>query len=521
MAMDSNLPNDGDGDAIQDSKGQENTAMVLGPETPPKRETRSNFVKIADRTSQERLDPEEEEEVRFLREKLWKLEEENERLGTDLFNTNLRETRLRERVKELEMHMKGLKSRVERAEKIIIELKRNALESSRQTEQAETHMQGLQLVCVPKDEDSRDMQELVERLQHLSNHHGAGVLGLSSNLGGDFPHQRNISRVSGHDVLYPKDEDKILYWDNSIITQNVESSGGDDQVLDLQEEVKILSTKLKFAVKQRQSMKEVIIISEEKLAEMMVENHALKEEISLERRVVQAREKDVQNLETKLEAHYTSNQMLQSMLSLKRLMSDTKKIDFVTSLDQTLMDLTLIVDSQNACVVRLSAQNEELARLLQLQIKENEFQLVETSAAVKQKEEAVCALEHFKEQMVEWATEMDERNHNFEMLQEYVVTMESELRHCQSQCAVLLRNHEEVGRERDHLAMWQAHARTRFLDIEKQLDEKEKDMETLGREALHMSLEVELLRRRLLQMDEDILLRDGQISILRSDWEDS
>jgi hypothetical protein len=35
-----------------------------------------------------------------------------------------------------------------------------------------------------------------------------------------------------------------------------------------------------------------------------------------------------------------------------------------------------------------------------------------------------------------------------------------------------------------------------------------------------MSLEVELLQRRLHQLDEELLLKDGQISILRSHWED-
>jgi hypothetical protein len=32
-------------------------------------------------------------------------------------------------------------------------------------------------------------------------------------------------------------------------------------------------------------------------------------------------------------------------------------------------------------------------------------------------------------------------------------------------------------------------------------------------------LEVELLHRRLLQLEEDLLLKDGQIAILRSRWE--
>jgi uncharacterized coiled-coil DUF342 family protein len=50
-------------------------------------------------------------------------------------------------------------------------------------------------------------------------------------------------------------------------------------------------------------------------------------------------------------------------------------------------------------------------------------------------------------------------------------------------------------------------------------DEMQEEADSMGREALHIGLEVELLHRRLLQLEEDLLLKDGQIAILRSRWE--
>jgi uncharacterized coiled-coil DUF342 family protein len=50
-------------------------------------------------------------------------------------------------------------------------------------------------------------------------------------------------------------------------------------------------------------------------------------------------------------------------------------------------------------------------------------------------------------------------------------------------------------------------------------DEMQEEANSMGREALHIGLEVELLHRRLLQLEEDLLLKDGQIAILRSRWE--
>jgi hypothetical protein len=141
------------------------------------------------------------------------------------------------------------------------------------------------------------------------------------------------------------------------------------------------------------------------------------------------------------------------------------------------------------------------------------------------------------------------------MLQEYVVSLEEDLRQSQAHCTLLLQDQEELSLERYELLCSLADAYLRLSELEKELnqrvelmkeletdldkstlaskqkskelalvvkerDELRKEGDSMAQEALHMSLELELLNRRLQQLDEELLLKDGQISILRSNWGD-
>jgi chromosome segregation ATPase len=131
----------------------------------------------------------------------------------------------------------------------------------------------------------------------------------------------------------------------------------------------------------------------------------------------------------------------------------------------------------------------------------------------------VRALEHFKEQVVEWATEMDEQSSNYEMMREYTLNLEADLKHYQSQFANLVETYNEISKEREQLLAWQAHARSQIAEYEKSILEREKESESISQHAMYMSLEVELLRRKLQELDEDVMVKEGQISILQSTWE--
>lgn len=385
---------------------------------------------------------------------------------------------------------------------------------------------------------------------------------------------------------------------------------------ELHEEVNLLAAKLGLVMSQKQHMRESLRVSEEKLAAAMEGNKSLKEELGKERRAVHARAQDVQNLERQLEAFAASNQMLQAMLFLreksaaicssvqlelqgpgrasgmeKKKLSEAQtlrqvrdrwsttaeeavmmeeesfelqcnsnsgskaeELMMIPCLQQTLLDLTQMVSSQNSCVVRLSAQNEELARLSQSQVRQIDDLHAEIGTAVKRKEKAIRELKQFREKMEDREKEMEERTSICEMLQEYVIAMQADLRQCHAQVTVLLQSHDNLKAEKDQLQCSHAEACFQISELKKQLkervgatklmvldldksskqveklqlelsrmteerDEMQEEADSMGREALHIGLEVELLHRRLLQLEEDLLLKDGQIAILRSRWE--
>lgn len=441
--------------------------------------------------------------VKYMQQKLRKVEVENERLRSQLATSNLRKVAMKERVKEVECQTEKLRQRVEDAEKLLTGL---PVESFHHQESS-----GLEIVChrdknYDDDDDVNLLQGVLENSdnfdQKMSTNYFDVIIGM------DHQEQTEIQSYG---------ETKLLCWDNN---QQVEYHVDDiEQVQELQEEVKMLTTKLKFSATQRQAMKEIIIALDAKLTQITGENESLKKEVYEKTRLLQARKDDIFNLEHCVESLSVSNQMLKSMLNLKKMAMETRKSESLLTLEPILVKLAGQVSLQNACVVRLSVQNEALARSLQVKTLENEHQIDQVSTIVKQKEAAVRALEHFKEQVVEWATEMDEQSSNYEMMREYTLNLEADLKHYQSQFANLVETYNEVLKEREQLLAWQAHARSQIAEYEKSILEREKESESISQHAMYMSLEVELLRRKLQELDEDVMVKEGQISILQSTWE--
>lgn len=56
--------------------------------------------------------------------------------------------------------------------------------------------------------------------------------------------------------------------------------------------------------------------------------------------------------------------------------------------------------------------------------------------------------------------------------------------------------------------------------VSKERDDLSHEAEQMGWEALKLSAEVEVLRRKVLELDEDVMVRDGQITILCNTLED-
>ncbi|KAG0554465.1 hypothetical protein KC19_12G094000 [Ceratodon purpureus] len=509
MAINSTLHTDEDGDACQrtmvpnkynSSESRESRLFQGG--------TKANFVEISDLLY--------EGHVRFgyddgklVQGERKKLELESDWILPQVVTMTSREEVMKERAKAVEHRVQDLFDEVTNAEGLTIELQKNTVKSCPQISPRSLYASNVQ-VMYPRQENC-ELQEAVEDFQSLCASHETST--YSDNFD-DHP----LPEYSESNTSSSDNETKLLCWRNDQCAECIDRV---EEVQELQEEVKLLSTKLKFSTTQRDAMKDVIVSSAAKLTEVMAANRTLKKELYVERQLVQAREKDVLNLETRVEALSTSNQMLKSIISLKKTAQDSRRSLNFSLLEPKLLDLAAIASIQNACVVRLSAQNESLARSLQSKIQESDHQHAQVSAAIKQKDAAIRALEQFKQQMVEWATEIDERALNYDLLEEYALNLEGDLRHSQSQHSALLQSFEELRKEHDQLSALQADALSRISDMENVLEERNKEVESISREALHLSLEVELLRRKLQQLEEDVLFKEGQISILRAGLRDN
>ncbi|XP_024361387.1 uncharacterized protein [Physcomitrium patens] len=232
------------------------------------------------------------------------------------------------------------------------------------------------------------------------------------------------------------------------------------------------------------------------------------------------------------------------------------KDDVVNDLEHSLSNLAKTVDSQNSRIMRLSKQNEVLTRESQSQCKQIEDFQTQITTALGSKTKADQELDVTRTQLEEYEKQLESQSLTCQLLQGRVDALEVKLQHCQPQITSLLQQRDALELERENLHHSLANVTLRVTEFEHRLDDREevvkvqettlqklmkemdhgckelilvkqerdemqKDAEAMSREALRTSMEVEVLRRRIHQLDEDVLLRDGQICILRGGLEDS
>lgn len=272
-----------------------------------------------------------------------------------------------------------------------------------------------------------------------------------------------------------------------------------------------------------------------------------------------------QSLQAAAQQLYSMNERLESLmdklserdLQLQEAKTEiAEKDEAVTSLEHSLSNLAKTVDSQSSRIMRLSKQNEDLTRLTQSQAKLIEDFQSRLAAALGSKNKADQELDAARKRLEECEKQLESQDLTCQLLQERVDALEADLQHCQPQIATLLQQRDDLASERDDLHHSLTDATLRVTDLEHRLadreevvksheatlqelrkeveesqkelnlvkqerDEMQREAEAMGREALRTSMEVEVLRRRVHQLDEDVLLRDGQICILRGGLEDS
>lgn len=252
-----------------------------------------------------------EEEERGLKNRVWSLEEEKCKLHKDLAAMTLKETILRDKVREFELQMDGHRKRVERAERTIIELRQALAQSNKQARQAETQVEELRLLCARNDGEKQDMQNRVERLQQLCLDHEKSIHGLRQGLKNGMDGnkegkmsrlQKELQRLSGVEISLRTDleasrvENATLLRDMSCLLERfanqqretathmkkveqelrAEIDRGQAKASELQDENNILFAKLRLLTRERQDTREALRSCNDRVADLEEDNQSLR-----------------------------------------------------------------------------------------------------------------------------------------------------------------------------------------------------------------------------------------------------
>lgn len=366
-----------------------------------------------------------------LRNRVWALEEEKCKLHKDLAAMSLKETILREKVREFELQMDGHRKRVDRAEKTIIELRQALAHSSKQARQAEAEVEELRLICARNDGEKHDMQNRVERLQQLCMDHEKSIHGLRQGLKNGMDGnkegrmsrlQKELQRLSGVEITLRTDleasrvENASLRRDVNCLLERfanqqretnthmkkleqelrAEIDRGQAKVSELQDENNILFAKLRLLTRERHETREALRSCNDRVLDLEEENQSLQDEISAVESALEAKEKDIQSLESQLERSMQSKEIAQTALALKEKASVN---DYVTTevKDKEARNVsplgTEMRQSLQAAAQQLYSMNERLEALMD-KLSERDLQLQEARADIEGKDEVVAGLEH-------------------------------------------------------------------------------------------------------------------------------
>ena len=355
----------------------------------------------------------------------------------------LKETILREKVKEFELQMDGHRIRVERAEKTISELRQAAAQSSKQARQADLEVEELRLMCARKDGEKQDMQNRIERLQQLCTDHEKSIHGLRQGLKNGMDGnkegrmsrlQKELQRLSGAEVNL-RTELEASRVDNATLRRDIncllerfanqqresgshikridqelraEIDRGQAKIAELQDENNLLFAKLRLVVRERQDSKETLRLLKAKLTVLEEEIRCLQEEVTKVQATLQAKQVDILKLESQLDNHVENNKKQATQAALVVLKE--KAAANVASVKNVAAAVAAVKVKEKeartysppsndmrqnlqAAAQQLSSMNERLESLMD-KLSERDIQLQEARAEIAGKDEVICGLEH-------------------------------------------------------------------------------------------------------------------------------
>ena len=418
----------------QDSVGKENIELRIGADD-------NDMMSEQQRNGLDSKVEKEKGDDHSLRNRVWALEEEKGKLHKDLAAMTLKETILREKVKDFELQMDGHRKRVERAEKTISELRQAAAHSSKQARQADLEVEELRLMCARKDGEKQDMQNRIERLQQLCTDHEKSIHGLRQGLKNGMDGnkegrmsrlQKELQRLSGAEVNL-RTELEASRVDNATLRRDIncllerfanqqresgshikridqelraEIDRGQAKIAELQDENNLLFAKLRLVVRERQDSKEALRLSKAKLTVLEEENRCLQEEVTKVQATLQAKQMDILKLESQLENHVENNKKQATQAALVVLKE--KAAANVASVKNAAAAAVKVKEKEarnysppsndmrqnlQAAAQQLYSMNERLESLMD-KLSERDIQLQEARAEIAGKDEVICGLEH-------------------------------------------------------------------------------------------------------------------------------
>lgn len=480
-----------------------------------------------------------------LRKRVWALEEEKGKLHKDLAAMMLKETILRDKVRDFEMQMDSHRKRVERAERTISELRQAVAHSSKQARQADAEVEELRSLCAGKDGEKQEMQNRVERLQQLCMDHEKSIHGLRQGLkngmdgnkeGRTSRLQKELQRLSAVEVSLRTEleasrvDNKTLRQDihcllersanqqreNTTHTKRLEQAlraeidRGQSKVAELQDENSLVLTKLRLLTRERQDTREALKTCNDRVSDLEEENQCLHEEIAAAEKTVEAKQIETRSLECELERSIQSREAAQAALALQERACATGAMvmKMKDKEPQNGPHLgTELRQSLQAAAQHLHSMNERLEALMD-KLSERDRQLREARADIARKDEVVSDLEATLSNLAKTVDSQSSRimrlSKQNEDLTKATVSKARQIEDFQSRMSTALESKKKTEQELDV-------ARKRLEDYEKEFESQDLTCQVLQERVAGLEAEVQHFQPQttalLKQRDELVLER--------------
>lgn len=470
-------------------------------------------------------------EERRLRDRVRDLAEQNVALQREVSSLNNREINLTTQVREFEQHIDGYRERLENAENEIIQLRESLSESYKQTKQTEDDRESIKRSCKEKERENHELQKSLVRFQRLCKDQERTIGGFLQGLNDEVNHspqdtddriakmQREQLRLIGVEQVLRKDlencrwEADALRRENTSLLERVRSreKGCGFGLIKLDQELRdrldglqaqslsLLDEIILFAAKLLESFKKNIYTidasesnegeySKGQVANEKERNHALDLEMTFQRlgRKVDSLKKSirVQKEILKEKSHLSCSESLrqdaEDSETWQLQLESPETGDQFGELQQELKAETLLVKVLRE---KMCSREGDLERL-----QEEVVTLIRSQELLKNEnsdlhEMLICANQ--KEKDLEFLLEGKDNN---------IRHLHDDLQECFKELTSLRGELPKVSKERDGIRQ---------------------NAEQLSWQNMKLRAEVETLKKRIEKLDEDVLLKEGQLSILQ------